>query len=177
MVPAAVILLVRQIEPLRGETSQRALPRWMYLPLIGGAVMSVLVCRADYTLAQAGRRAAETISEKLEAYKGRVWFQGHWGFQYYMEAAGAKALNQDNPHVGVGDIIISPLNNTNTRSLTDETVNFGESFEFDVCGWLATMSPSLGAGFYSDVWGPLPYAFGRVEPEGYYAFIAKSPGQ
>ena len=31
-----------------------------------------------------------------------------------------------------------------------------------------TTSLELGAGFYSDLWGPLPYAIGRVKPELYY---------
>jgi hypothetical protein len=35
------------------------------------------------------------------------------------------------------------------------------------CPWLSTMQKQMGAGFYSDVWGPLPFAFGFVPPEQY----------
>jgi 4-amino-4-deoxy-L-arabinose transferase-like glycosyltransferase len=173
MAPAVGILLVRQIGRPTGEGYGRIVPRWMYLPLIGGMVLSILVCRSDYLLAQASRRAAEVISKRFETYAGGIWFQGHWGFQYYMEKEGAMALDQSEPVVGVGGIIVTPLNNTNTRSLSEETAQLGKVFEFKTCSWLTTMSPLLGAGFHSDMWGPLPYVIGRVEPETYYAFVAK----
>jgi hypothetical protein len=32
------------------------------------------------------------------------------------------------------------------------------------------MSPRLGAGFYSDLYGPLPFAFGPAPPEVYRVY-------
>jgi hypothetical protein len=42
-----------------------------------------------------------------------------------------------------------------------------ESFEVPVCSWLTTMRAECGAGFYSDLWGPLPFVFGPTPPEQY----------
>jgi hypothetical protein len=39
--------------------------------------------------------------------------------------------------------------------------------DLPVLPFLATLDPSLRAGFYLDEWGPLPFAFGRVPPERY----------
>jgi len=46
-------------------------------------------------------------------------------------------------------------------------VGHREVRNFPVLPFLATLSPRLGAGFYVDEWGPLPFAFGRVPPERY----------
>jgi len=36
--------------------------------------------------------------------------------------------------------------------------------------WLTTMNPKLGAGFYSDVFGPLPFVIGSVPTEKFMVF-------
>jgi hypothetical protein len=33
--------------------------------------------------------------------------------------------------------------------------------------WVAVMQKKMGAGFYSDLWGPCPFLFGTVPPEQY----------
>ena len=58
-----------------------------------------------------------------------------------------------------------PRNNyTLGRPPSDATV-FAGALEVPVCAWLATVNRALGAGFYSDHHGPLPFAFGAVPPE------------
>jgi hypothetical protein len=43
--------------------------------------------------------------------------------------------------------------------------------------WLATMNLQVGAGFYADVFGPLPFAFGRVPPERFTVYkVSPDPG-
>ena len=48
-----------------------------------------------------------------------------------------------------------------------------ESFEVPTTSWISTMNLSVGAGFYSSVWGPLPFAFGPVQPETFLLFRAE----
>ncbi len=98
---------------------------------------------------------------------------GHWGFQYYMEAHNAKAMDVKGPKPVTGDIIVVPMNNANLIPLPGDRVSLVRVFEFIPCRWLSTMNALFGAGFYSNIWGPLPFAFGRVPVEVYYIFVVK----
>ena len=172
MVPAAGILLVRRIgQHSDGGRWAGSLRRvWLLVP---AAVLALLVSWADYTWAGTARSAATAIHERFENSDGNVWFQGHWGFQYYMEAVKGKALDFKHSKPAQGDIIIIPSNNCFTRRLPEKMVRLSEVFEFAPYRWLATMNRSLDAGFYIDARGPLPFAIGPVGPEEYHAFIVK----
>ena len=143
------------------------------LPRIPVAVVALSVCWADYTLAASARTAATAIDSKFKELENTMWFFGHWGFQYYMEAKEARAIDVENMEVSPGDIIVVPENNATGFQLPRNIVRKSEMFEFFPCRWLATMNGRLGAGFYTDRWGPLPFAVGRVGPEKYYAFTVK----
>ena len=172
MVPAVGILLVRRIDR-RIEARQLKNIRLALWPLIPAAFVALLVCLADYTWAGTARDAAVELGKKYDQSTATVWFQGHWGFQYYMEAGGGRAMDFGKLKIERGDIIIIPSNNCFTRLLSEKLVRFKEVLEFTGFRRIATVNSSLGAGFYSDVWGPLPFVTGRVTPEKYYVFIAK----
>ena len=145
-------------------------------------------------MAGAARSAAADIVTRCRERPGTPWFQGHWGFQYYMEKAGVAPLDfhRQEPilrvlsaslatagvipfdsyqfDAGPGDLIIYPTNTANLNwGIPSGPWIYPSYYEEDViaCNWLATMDPSVGAGFYAGVWGPLPFAFGKVEP-GHY---------
>jgi hypothetical protein len=46
---------------------------------------------------------------------------------------------------------------------------------------LATWNETMGAGFYASLWGPLPFVFGHVPPEGVsvydFGLLAPMPSQ
>jgi 4-amino-4-deoxy-L-arabinose transferase-like glycosyltransferase len=173
MVPAAGILLMRRIDR-RSVGIAREIRTWRVAwPLAPAVAVSLLVCWADYTLANTARTAAAYIHEDFRYGNQTVWFQGHWGFQYYMEQAGFKAADLKNPKYLSGDIIILPVNNTNIKALPKEMVFPSKSFKFDVCHNITTMDMQLGAGFYSNIWGMLPFVFGPVGPEAYFSFVAE----
>src|SRR5262249_54556590 len=96
------------------------------------------------------------------------YFEGHWGFQYYMQRFGAKPADIRNSPFRSGDVVIIPENTTNSFGpppnflLSDEKI-----INFELDQRFATMSQPLGAGFYASVWGPLPFSFGTVPPERY----------
>jgi len=174
MVPAVGILLMRRIERHNNKkTSRKIKMEWMICPLICGAILSLLVCRADYIWANTTRSAAAVISKTFENSGHAVWFQGHWGFQYYMEGKGCKAFDFSNSICYSGDVIIVPVNNTNISSMKTNKLLSLKPFQFTACRGLSTMSLRLGAGFYADIWGPLPFAIGPVDAEKYYAFAVK----
>ena len=171
MAPAVGILLMRRIDH-RSRGDQQRTGFWRVAwPLIPAALIALLVCRADYTLAGTAREAAGIIREKFEGQNKKIWFGGHWGFQYYMEAAGGVAMDFKRSEPALGDIIIFPLNNTGIEPLSSIKIRPSETFRIGRRRWLATMNPWLGAGFYADVWGPLPFIIGSVEPEKYYCYI------
>ena len=63
----------------------------------------------DMRLANAERTFASHLS-RLSAGPdlpaGTRWFVGHWGFQYYMERAGARALDAENDALQAGDLVV-----------------------------------------------------------------------
>jgi len=170
MTPAVAILIVRQID----ARSKNIQSLWRLVwPLVPAAVITLAVCWADYAWAGTAREAAAVINEKFKTQNKTIWFLGHWGFQYYMEAENHKALDLERPRPVYGDILISPVSNTNVYEISDELVVLDQTLEFMPFRWCATMKRPLGAGFYSDVWGPLPFAFGKAAPEKYRVFTVK----
>lgn len=140
-------------------------------PLAAGALISLAVAWADYSLADCQRTAAHLFHSKLTGYPHNVWFEGHWGFQYYMEKKGMKALDFQNSGLKQGDVLIIPANNTNVKSPRKDIFHFADSLRVMPFPWLGTMQKPLGAGFYSDVWGPLPFVSGDVPPEEYAMYL------
>jgi hypothetical protein len=91
-----------------------------------------------------------------------------------MEAIGAKPFDfQHSDKIAGEDIVIIPSNNTNTSFLPEDMVSLSEFLQFDSGRNLATMDSELGAGFYSSMWGPLPFVVGKVTSEKYYIFVIK----
>jgi len=171
MAPAVGILLARAIDR-QGETARRTRNWRIGWPLIPAAIVALSVCWADYTLAGTARDAAKTIHNAYRYRPNFVWFEGHWGFQYYMEAYGYRALDIKDSKPLTGDIVVLPMNNTNVVPLPKDRAFPLTVFEFISCRWLSTTNLLCGTGFYCS-WGPLPFAFGRVPAEKYYVFVFK----
>jgi 4-amino-4-deoxy-L-arabinose transferase-like glycosyltransferase len=170
MVPAVGILMARRIEQ---RAMNSPVPRlWCLVwPLIPAALLSLLVTWADYRFADSARQAAGEINSTYKRITLNRWFQGHWGFQYYMEKGGGKAVDMGQSKLHTGDIMVVPSNNTNTFLLLERHFRPVQTITLKSFPWLATMSPNIGAGFYADIWGPLPFAIGAVPPEKYTVYL------
>jgi 4-amino-4-deoxy-L-arabinose transferase-like glycosyltransferase len=167
MAPAVAILLLRRIETVAASTKLN----WFFAT---AALVSLLVTLADYQLANSARAAATTISEKFaNSAVTTVWFQGHWGFQYYAQVKGLRAFDSAHSQVRRGDLIVLPFNNTNLIPIPSDKTELLTIIEVPVFPWIATMGKAAGAGFYMDVLGPLPFAVGAVPPEKYYVLRFK----
>jgi len=172
MIPAVGILLMRRLnERIQLTNSSKA---FLYIwPLIPAAVIALSTTWADVSLANTQRLAARMLHTEFSGYPHTIWFQGHWGFQYYMESFGAEALDFKNSVIKKGDIIIIPLNNTNTMSsLPKKLYHLVGKRQLMPCRWIGTMSKKNITGFYYDLNGPLPFSIGRIEPEEYIIFLA-----
>ena len=174
LIPPAAILLARRLDEVRlpFATSRRRLA--LITPLLLSGIVSLWVTAGDTALANSARTIANYIHQKTRDQSSAVWFQGHWGFQYYMQAFGARPLEIGTHIVNAGDLIVIPKNNVNIFPLSLQTTEEGTT-DVDVHSWAATMSQQLGAGFYFSGWGPLPFTFGPVPHQRYYVLRVAQP--
>lgn len=191
MVPAIGIIIARQADRHRGQPNGAPGDWLLMVPLIPVAVLGLMVTWADYALADSGRSAAREISGELADRSGKLWYEGHWGFQYYMRQAGAEAvdlkykmmeagghtIDLDESGISPGDWLAVPSNNTYITRLQGSRTELVRSFGKVSCSWLTTMMPYLRAGFYAHTYGDahLPYSFGWVPPEVYTVYHVPLP--
>ncbi len=171
LIPPAAILLVRKVE--RRGHGEPGMARF-FLPLIPCLLVTVAVTWADFSLAGSARSAARYITGQYAPAGRTIWFEGHWGFQYYMEQGGARAVEWGTSQIRRGDVVVFPLNNVNLRLVQGDRVTLSEDLRYTLFpSWLATMSLVPGAGFYADEWGPVPYLAGGVNTERYLVMFAE----
>lgn len=173
MIPATGILLARRFDNLHFATN-RQLALNVALALLVSAVASIWIAAADAELANSARTAASLVVEKTRGKGGAVWFEGHWGFQYYMQLLGAHPFDTDSPQATPGDFVVIPYNNIMLQDIPPKFVVAEETFDLAQRSWATTISWDLGAGFYSSYWGPVPYAIGAVPPE-HYSILQLAP--
>jgi tetratricopeptide (TPR) repeat protein len=172
MLPAVGLLLARRLEPAAG--SERGPQPAVLACGLGLAALTVLaVAAADYRLANSGREAAGVIASKYPAPANNLSFQGHWGFQYYLEKKGRRPLDVWAARPAPGELIAVPANDM--HELPAQATRLLEVLEFRPNSWLTTLDRIIGVGFHSDFWGPLPFGVGHVEPERYYIFKVLRP--
>jgi len=159
MVPVAGLLVARRLASREIEL------RWAgALVLVPALILALVPTWADHRMAGSARRAAREIAEAHP--ESKTWFQGHWGFQYYMQEAGAVAVRVERIAIAPGELLVTPSNNTNLFAFPGEALGRDETFLADSPRWVSTMH-SGRAGFYSDGFSPLPWAFGPVPRDRY----------
>jgi hypothetical protein len=137
--------------------------------LISGMV-SLWIAQADAEWANSARRAAEIIAERAKDETGTVWFQGHWGFQYYSQLLGMRPLDFANSILNPGDLLIIAKGNVNIQAPPRSLVDSEELIKIKLRQPVTTMHSDVEAGFYASGYGVLPFAFGVVPTEQYYLF-------
>jgi len=155
--PAAALLLARAVE------WEKLWPRLVtYGLMIFGIALGLLIVRADANMAGIERRAvAQEIAPRIAAGK-RVWFSGHWGFQWYAERAGARPLVLGQPRVRRGDIVLvdEQAFNQGLIELYPNRELLGTVEDSSPGGRI--MNPEANAGFYSNEWGDKPWTWSRT---------------
>ncbi len=174
MAPAVGILIARRLEQ-NGLSSRNPFPRGAMFCLIASAALAFLVAQSDFLLAVATRQSARLVCANYKSSAGNLWFQGHWGFQYYMEQAGAWALDVKHSRLRPGDTLALPMNNV-AFPLNMQNMVLQETFSGSGPRWFSTWNTPIGAGFYAASWGPLPFAAGRTRPEIVSVYVVKPAG-
>src|SRR5262249_13752080 len=115
MVPAVAILLLRQI-----ESDARIKIHRLNWALGAAALLSLVVSFADFRLANSVRTAVAEIQTRFGSDSSTaIWFQGHWGFQYYAQKSGWRPFDFVQPGNKPGDLMILPVNNTNLKPISE----------------------------------------------------------
>jgi 4-amino-4-deoxy-L-arabinose transferase-like glycosyltransferase len=163
LAPPLALLLVRRIERSRAALlAPGRTPIATALALAAGVSLSV--AHGDHEFAASAREAAEILHARRT--DERIWFEGHWGFQYYMQRAGSTPIDYRASQLETGDWIVLPQTNSNVRWPPAGTFEPVDRIELPLQTLASTLS-GPGAGFYSSIYGPLPYTLGRPEPEQY----------
>jgi 4-amino-4-deoxy-L-arabinose transferase-like glycosyltransferase len=172
LIPAAGILLARRLD----SVSLPQLQRKVALALVLSGVVSIWLAKADADWANSAEDAAIFIHQQTQNQPGTVWFQGHWGFQYYMQALGAHPVDFLRTGMERGDMLVVPENNADAyRVPTAQFVASTNLLQIKLPQPISTMRWRSGAAFYSSFYGPLPFAFGPSETERYYLFRLSLP--
>jgi hypothetical protein len=170
MGPAVAILLARRL-----ERNRHLLPAGIKLSFVASASLSLLAAHADFQQAETARQMTQQICRCYGTASARVWFQGHWGFQYYMQLAGAWPVDLRKLELIPGDILVVPEGNSNDPRIDLKIAALDCEVSLPDFPWFATHNASVGAGFYSSFWGPLPFAFGSVPAERVFAYTLRDP--
>lgn len=159
--PAVAIVLASELqrkESVRG--------RWIPMALLALSTLAgLVVAQGDLAYARSARDAALAVMH--EHGKGRrLWFEGSWGFQYYMDLEGASKINWDHLEVSAGDQMVLPSSNCCLIALPPEVARPAKDHTFSVYALASTVT--AGAGFYSHILGVVPYVFG-IPPDEVYS--------
>jgi hypothetical protein len=142
IVPAAAILLARRI-------NENFKLKHVIFAFAVSAIFALWITQADTDWADSSRLAAQIIHDKEKTETGTLWFQGHWGFQYYMQQLGAHPVDFARTRLQPGDLVVIPQNNAETYKLKKQFMASAELLELPMHQFASTMRWKIGAGFYS----------------------------
>lgn len=153
--PAACLLLARLAE------RRPEIGRWL-VPIASalGLLLGVAILRADAAFSDVARSGVRRLAAPVTVAGRTLWYDGSWSFQWYAEQAGARPWNATSEQPRPGDLI---LTNANRPAPLDEDVYRAlvhlQRYEDRTPGG-RVMSGDAGAGFFSNAWGYLPWAWG-----------------
>ncbi len=161
VVPALVLGLASRWECRPAAADVRARP---WLGVASTLALSLALSAVDARYADAQRAFARGPVAAEIARGRKVWFTGHWGLQYYMEEAGAAALDAGTggwKAARPGDMVV--VTRVNADRLLPSERMIARVRRLDDAVPLRLMSDgTTQAGFYSNDWGFLPFAISRA---------------
>jgi len=180
-VPVLGILVVRRLELATAKLEARR--RWrLFLPLLPAGAIALLAAGGDYEAAGIFKTAAKELLAQYQQPGRTLWFQGHWGFQYYLEQGGGKPMEEtvsalQSPPVPVqaGDILVVPAQEQEDAFIKQRAQYrlLVVKTNFLHCP-VVTMNPAAGAAFYASKLGPFPFAVTRIQPQCFWVYQCSS---
>ena len=173
MVPAVALLVARRFPPFHQRAIQTR-DRVSVAILAVAGLLGWWVAWSDVQHANGARLAAQMIRGRTVNAPGRLLFEGHWGFQYYLHELGGAAFDRNTP-LHPGDVLVLPENNTNVDTEPQPWMRLLDVVEVPAGAGVAVHRLERGAGFYADAFGPSPYVFGPVPPDRYRIYEIFDP--
>jgi len=159
--PAAAIMIVRlhgRLLETRRESTSWLIPSFA----AWGTVLSLLILLGVRDLANIQRRAVEDLVVPHILAGDRVWFTGNWGFQWYAEAVHSTPATVPPPWPQPGDIVIvSWIDLSHFAVEWTGAREVLQSVSYTNAPPGRIMDLAAGAGFFSNGFGYLPWAWGR----------------
>jgi 4-amino-4-deoxy-L-arabinose transferase-like glycosyltransferase len=172
LAPVVGLLVARALD--MREPTQRSLAS-LALPLAASWALCLLVAWGDYALADSARTAAASVAARSGKNFRPLWFQGHWGFQYYLQKAGGRSFDRKRSQLQTGDLMVIPENNTNiSQDIYDRGTTL-EVLRLVPASPIGIMNFAAGAGYYSSDFGPLPFRLGGDFEERYHLLTFRQP--
>jgi 4-amino-4-deoxy-L-arabinose transferase-like glycosyltransferase len=136
--------------------------------LCGSALFAVGTAYSDYQYAGAYREfAGEVVKVRAEVGMAPTfWYVGEWGMRHYMDKAGARMLHETSNEPKAGDFIVIPEMPRfwEPSKLLQQRLVFFANRKFTSALPIRLFNKRSHAGFYSHLWGMLPFAF-STEPD------------
>jgi len=155
LLPPAAVLVALQLE---GAPWAQTRGRFLSL-LVPCTALGLLVLLGDFAGANAQRREAETVVSDILPQAPHLRYLGSWGFGYYLHRAGLEAVDITRTRLRPGDLIVVTDNSSSVTALPMNRLKLVVGFKTRVPALASTMDKFAGSGFYSTVWGPLPFSF------------------
>ena len=153
VLPPLVLLLIYLAET--NNVSHKFFGKGAYAVYMIIFAVTILVAHSDYCFANSYRNFSRVVRQTFPGK--RIFFVGHWGFQYYMEKEGFEALDFEKASLRKGDMVI--IASSTSGMYSDALVKLMQPYrlyEDKKRGIFTLMYPDK-AGFYSGGYGPLPY--------------------
>lgn len=145
---------------------------WIWIGV--GLVASLALLVADVRQRDVYREVVPRIVREIGDQPGARWFVGHWGWQYYLEREGFRAVVPAQYEASYGRSELEPgdwLASARNVSQLDVSRNLDRFAMRPVGRWreadglpLHVTNPDAGAGFYSHQAGHVPFAWSRDAP-------------
>lgn len=155
--PAAAMLVVRRLPDEYAQAKRWLIPA----TAAAGAILGILILIGIRDLAQIQKRAVAELVVPHVRRGERVWFAGHWGFQWYAENAGAAPVTLEAPLPQHGEVIVVSYADFPRFAPRWTARRVIQSVTYPGNGVGRVMDAAGGAGFFSNPWGFLPWVWGK----------------
>ncbi|PYV90107.1 MAG: hypothetical protein DMG05_11535 [Acidobacteria bacterium] len=175
LAPPAILLILMK--------SSRAPGKW----ILGGSLAAnfflvIAIALGDRQIANVYRDVvAQKIAPLWQENKGKFYFSGHWGFQYYAEKVGGEAINKYHPPIfQSGDLLViaSSAWPDILQPRLAQGLRVQTEIETSTRSWIfRTIGCNAGANFYANrISGCshptlLPFAFSRDASETFWLYV------
>jgi hypothetical protein len=140
------------------------------MPIVASLAIGLAASLGDWQIASSAQRAAnDLVLPHLRAGE-TVWFQGHWGFQYYAQALGAKPMEIGSTDPKPGELVAIPMINTNVLGVAPHDYEVVDHRAYPVTSPLTTLGPLSSAGYYASILGVLPFGANLGDSAEYWVF-------